>query len=131
MNSNSFQWFFKSVDNFPLPKVHGQGRNENKNLQEQVQIRKLNRKLDILKAENEHYANLTGKIPDYNEQLLTLKTINFELNREVANLKSQLENQSNEIGIEIGQVRHQLLQTMSPVRTGHVMGTHYSPSWST
>lgn len=72
-----------------LPDVHGHGRN--RGLDAQVQMRKLNRKLDLLSSENENYAKLAKEIPDYKQELFQLKSANFDLQRENANLKSQLQ----------------------------------------
>ena len=54
----------------------------------------------MLQKENEEYANLTGKIPDYQKELFQVQSTNFELKCLVANLQSQLEscrNQSQEL----------------------------------
>ena len=54
-------------------------------------MRKLSRRLEFLKKENEQYANVAKEIPDYKQEVFSLKSSNFELQRENANLKSQLE----------------------------------------
>ncbi len=73
-----------------LPDVHG-GQKRNPQLEAQVQMRKLNRRLDILRAENEQYASMAREIPDFKQEVFDLKSSNFSLQRENANLKSQLE----------------------------------------
>ena len=54
-------------------------------------MRKLSRRLDFLRLENEEYANLAKEIPDYKQEVFRLKSSIFEFQRENANLKSQLE----------------------------------------
>ena len=81
-------WGLKTA--FDLADVHG-GQARNKSIDAQVQMRKLNRRLEILRLENEEYANLAKEIPDYKQEVFTLKSSVFELQRENANLKSQLE----------------------------------------
>ena len=85
----SSSWFFQSVEDLPI--VHGSKRPYNADLYNQVQVRKLNRKLQVLRTENEEYANLTQKIPDYKKELFQIKSANFELKCQVTNLQSQLE----------------------------------------
>ena len=75
---------------FDLADVHG-GQGRNKSLDAQVQMRKLNRRLEILRTENEQYANMAKEIPDYKQEVFRLKSSIFEFQRENANLKSQLE----------------------------------------
>ena len=81
-------WGLKSA--FDLADVHG-GPERNKALDAQVQMRKLSRRLEFLRKENEQYANVAKEIPDYKQEVFCLKSSNFELQRENANLKSQLE----------------------------------------
>ena len=91
----SSSWFFQSVDDLPI--VHGSTKNPyNADLYNQVQVRKLNRKLDVLRTENEEYANLTRKIPDYKKELFQVKSANFELKCQVTNLQSQLESRQRQ-----------------------------------
>ena len=58
-------------------------------------MKRLNKRLDIIRAENEHYASLAKEIPDYKQEVFHLKSTNFDLQREVANLRSQLEESKN------------------------------------
>ena len=81
-------WGLKSA--FDLADVHG-GPERNKALDAQVQMRKLSCRLEFLRKENEQYANVAKEIPDYKQEVFCLKSSNFELQRENANLKSQLE----------------------------------------
>jgi chromosome segregation ATPase len=76
-----------------LPDVHGGqgGHQRNKVIDAQLQMRKLNRQLDLVRSENEQYANLATQIPDYKQEVFSLKSSNFDLQREKANLKSQLD----------------------------------------
>ena len=55
-------WGLKTA--FELADVHG-GPERNKELDAQVQMRKLGRRLEILRKENEQYANLAKEIGFY------------------------------------------------------------------
>ena len=64
-------------------------------LDAQVQMRKLSKKLEILKNENDQYAKLVKEIPNAKQELFQLKNVHFELLRENAGLMSQLEAAQN------------------------------------
>ena len=64
-------------------------------LDAQVQMRKLSKKLEILRNENDQYAKLVKEIPNAKQELFQLKNVHFELLRENAGLKSQLEAAQN------------------------------------
>ena len=69
--------------------VHGVARNPT--LDAQVQVKKLSKKLDFLQSENDHYAKLVKEIPNAKGELSQLKNVHFQLQRENAGLRSQLE----------------------------------------
>merc|ERR1712156_784996 len=63
----------------------------NPSLDAQVQMKKLSKKLEFLQSENDHYAKLVKEIPNAKEELSQLKNVHFQLQRENAGLRSQLE----------------------------------------
>ena len=70
--------------------VHGMVA-RNPSLDAQVQMKKLSKKLEFLQSENDHYAKLVKEIPNAKEELSQLKNVHFQLQRENAGLRSQLE----------------------------------------
>ena len=68
-----------------LPDVHGR-----RDLNAQVQMRRLNKQLELVRSENEVYQKQVNLVPSFKQELTVLKSTNFELLRENANLKSQL-----------------------------------------
>ena len=81
--------------------VHGVARNPT--LDAQVQMKKLSKKLDFLQSENDHYAKLVKEIPNAKEELSQLKNMHFQLQRENAGLRSQLESIFDNMKEEVNQ----------------------------
>ncbi len=68
-----------------LPDVHGK-----RDLNAQVQMRRLSRQLDLVRSENEQYQKQASLVPNYKQEMAELRSATFDLQRENANLKSQL-----------------------------------------
>ena len=82
--------------------VHGMVA-RNPSLDAQVQMKKLSKKLDFLQFENDHYAKLVKEIPNAKEELSQLKNMHFQLQRENAGLRSQLESIFDNMKEEVNQ----------------------------